>query len=57
MNEKEIKSEIKRLKAEMKARNVRVVSCFNGGLTSDERYYNTYLFDLKSRLILVKGKE
>jgi hypothetical protein len=34
----------------MKQQGVRTISCFNGGLTGPERYYNTLLFNLKTQL-------
>lgn len=48
---KEIKSDIKSVKADMKSKGVRVVSCFNGGLTESERCSNSELFNLKTELI------
>jgi len=48
---KEIKAEIAATKKEMREYGVRVVSCFNGGLTGDERSYNTTLFRLKTELL------
>lgn len=50
MNTKEIKAAIRDLKREMKANGVRKVSCFNGGLTREESYYNTELFRLNTLL-------
>jgi hypothetical protein len=41
-----IKREIAEVKAEMKRRNIRRISCFNGGLSDDERRFNTQLFNL-----------
>jgi len=40
--------ELKALRAEMKEKGIRQVSCFNGGLTADELRYNTELFRLKT---------
>ena len=45
-----IKRDIRQLRAEMKQAGVRVVSCFNAGLTPAEYSYNKQLFALKSRL-------
>lgn len=45
-----IRREIRQLRAEMKRANVRKVSCFNGGLTPDERRYNQELFRLNTIL-------
>lgn len=50
MNTKEIKAAIRELKREMKAKGIRKVSCFNGGLSRDESYYNTELFRLNTQL-------
>lgn len=50
---KTAKAEIRDLKREMKSRGVRVVSCFNGGLTPDESRYNSELFKLKTQLSLL----
>ncbi len=51
MTAKEIKQAIATLKREMRADGVRVVSCFNAGLTRAELSYNTQLFRLKTELI------
>ena len=47
---KELNKQILEIKKEMKRDSVRVVSCFNGGLTSEERRFNTELFRLKTKL-------
>ena len=44
----EINRDIRDTKREMKAQGVRVVSCFNGGLSLDERRFNARLFALKT---------
>jgi len=44
----EIKQDIRELRAEMKARRVRRVSCFNGGLTFEERDCNSRMFNLET---------
>ncbi len=44
------KQQISELKKEMKQLGVRVVSCFNAGLTKDEYYYNSLLFELKTKM-------
>jgi hypothetical protein len=41
---------VRELKNEMKRRGVRIISCFNGGLTDQERSYNQQLFALKTTL-------
>jgi hypothetical protein len=41
---------VRELKREMKQRGVRIISCFNGGLTDHERSYNQQLFALKTTL-------
>ena len=50
MEKKEIRKQIRELKKEMKENNVRKISCFNGGLTQSESYYNSKLFELKTKL-------
>lgn len=50
MTSKEIKAQIRDLKRSMKEQGIRVVSCFNGGLTPDESRHNTRLFELKVNL-------
>ena len=47
---KEIESDIRELKREMRARKIRRVSCFNGGLSPDERECNTRMFKLETEL-------
>lgn len=47
---KETKQQIRLLKKEMKLNNIRVISCFNAGLSPSEQAYNTKLFELKTRL-------
>ncbi len=47
----EIKAEIRSVKREMREQGVRVISCFNAGLTGDERSFNTTLFRLKTELL------
>jgi len=34
----------------MKRKGVRRVSCFNGGLSGDERYYNQEIFRLNTEI-------
>jgi protoheme ferro-lyase len=45
---KEIADEIRETRKEMKAKRVRRISCFNGGLTADERQFNQRLFNLET---------
>ena len=47
---RELRQEIKELKREMKESGVRLVSCFNGGLTNEEQRCNSKLFRLKVEL-------
>jgi hypothetical protein len=56
MNAKQIKSEIAALKREMKAAGIRVTSCFNGGLTREESWYNSQLFRLKAELLKAESQ-
>lgn len=46
-----IKQQIAAIKKEMKANGIRTTSCFNGGLTKEEYYYNSQLFKLKAQVI------
>lgn len=50
MKKADIKREIATLKKEMKENNVRVTSCFNGGLSREEMRCNQELFRLKTQL-------
>jgi len=51
----QIKKEIRETKKFMKENRIRVTSCFNGGLTRMESYWNRKLFDLKSTLLAYKA--
>lgn len=53
----ELKKDIKEMRKEMKTLGIRVTSCFNGGLTSDEYRYNSQLFALKIKLESVQKAE
>ena len=55
--QKEVALELKSVKSEMKARRIRQVSCFNGGLSNDERQFNSRLFNLKTELLTIKAVE
>lgn len=46
----EARRELRKVKEEMKAKGIRRVSCFNGGLTSDEQRCNQALFRLKATI-------
>jgi len=50
MTAKEIKAEIRAVKAEMKERGIKKVSCFNGGLDAGTYRANARLFQLSVRL-------
>lgn len=52
---KEIKAEIREVRAEMRARGIRRTSCFNGGLTPQESQYNSRLFALNTELERANG--
>jgi len=47
---KGLKAELRELRAEMKRRGVRKISCFNGGLTADESRFNTERFRLETEI-------
>lgn len=46
MTVKEIKQQLRRLRAEMKEAGIRRISCFNGGLSPQEYHYNSKLYIL-----------
>lgn len=46
----EIRIDIRAIKREMRAKGVRRISCFNGGLSADERAFNSQLFNLETEL-------
>jgi hypothetical protein len=50
MSSTELKRAIRQIRADMRLMNIRVVSCFNAGLTDSERRYNSRLFELKTWL-------
>jgi hypothetical protein len=50
MTSEETKKQIADLRKQMRAENVRVISCFNAGLTPQEYLYNSQLFTLKTTL-------
>ena len=50
MSSTELKHAIRQVRADMRAMNIRVISCFNAGLTDSERRYNSRLFELKTEL-------
>lgn len=54
---KEIRQAIKATKQEMKARGVKRVSCFNGGLHGEVYQLNAHLFGLETDLIEAKRRE
>jgi hypothetical protein len=45
-----LKRDIRDTKREIKERGLRIVSCFNGGLSGDEYRLNARLYELKTRL-------
>lgn len=50
------KSQLREIKAEMKRRGVRRISCFNGGLTVEEKHYNQEIFRLSTEIKKLEGK-
>lgn len=50
MNSKEIRSEIRATRKEMKAKGIKRISCFNGGLRGDAYSLNARMFDLEIKL-------
>ena len=46
----ELRQYLKDLKREMREKNIQTISCFNGGLTNEERHYNQLLFATKAEL-------
>jgi hypothetical protein len=57
MNEKEIRREIRELRADMKAKGLRIISFMNGGQSLEQMRANERLFELKLRLCDVTGKK
>lgn len=57
MTVKELKRAIRDCKAEMKAAGIRRISCFNGGLSSDEYRYNSRIFALNCELEKTQVRE
>lgn len=49
-NVKAIREEIRKIKAVMKQRGIRRMSCFNGGHTNESYDFNARLFKLESYL-------
>ncbi len=47
---KEIRKKLRQVRAEMKSQNIRIISCFNAGLTNEEMQYNQQLFALKAEM-------
>ena len=45
-----LKRELKEVRREMKERGIKKTSCFNGGLTAEEHWFNSKLFELKTKL-------
>lgn len=54
---KALKIELRELKKEMRARGVRRVSFMNGGLTSDEKYFNAEIFRINSEIIRLEKED
>jgi hypothetical protein len=50
MNSKELRKEIRAVRQEMKARGIKTVSCFNGGLDDGTYRANSLLYRLKLNL-------
>lgn len=50
MNEKELRAEIRRVRAEMKEKKIRRISCFNGGHTPESYRLNALMFKLETEL-------
>ena len=53
MTAQEIKAAIRETRKEMRAKGIKRISCFNGGLSGEEYRYNSRIFDLKSRLQVI----
>ena len=50
MNEKEIRAQIRETRQEMKAKGIRRISCFNGGLSGEAYSMNARMFALELKL-------
>lgn len=47
---KDLRKQLRELRADMKRAGIRKISCFNGGLSRDEYYYNSMLFRLTTEI-------
>lgn len=55
MSVKELRAELRAVRAEMKSRGIREISCFNGGHSSESYRLNARLFELKTYLARAKA--
>ena len=52
MTSQEIKKQIRETRKEMKAKGIRRIACFNGGLSGEAYSLNARMFDLETKLDL-----
>lgn len=52
MTSQEIKKQIRETRKEMKAKGIRRIACFNGGLLGEVYSLNARMFDLETKLDL-----
>ena len=57
MTSKEIKTEIRETRKEMKAKGVKRTSCFNGGLSGEVYSLNARMFQLETELETAEKQE
>lgn len=57
MTSKEIRAQIRETRKEMRAKGIKRISCFNGGLHGEVYSLNARMFDLETKLQQAKAKE
>ena len=57
MTSQEIKKQIRETRKEMKAKGIKRISCFNGGLSGEVYSLNARMFDLETKLDLAVKDE
>ena len=54
---KEIKAQIRETRKEMRAKGIKRISCFNGGLSGEGYSLNARMFQLEAELISAEKQE
>ena len=57
MTGKEIKTQMRETRKEMKAKGIKRISCFNGGLQGESYSLNARMFQLETELKTAEKKE